>query len=124
MSITAVSYTHLDVYKRQLQDIATLTGGTVVSADLGYELKDATVDMLGHARQVKVTKENTTICLLYTSLRHPAVPAHPVLRRRDGLCTLHRQAALRPHRTERDLYHRRRGADGGLPDVCLSLIHI
>ena len=44
-----------------LQDIATLTGGTVVSADLGYELKDATVDMLGHARQVKVTKENTTI---------------------------------------------------------------
>ena len=44
-----------------LQDIATLTGGTVVSADLGYELKDATVQMLGHARQVKVTKENTTI---------------------------------------------------------------
>ena len=51
-------------------------------------------------------------------LRHPAVPAHPVLRRRDGVCTLHRQAALRPHRPERDLYHRRRGADGGLPDVC------
>ena len=47
--------------KEMLQDIATLTGGTVVSADLGYELKDATVDMLGHARQVKVTKENTTI---------------------------------------------------------------
>ena len=44
-----------------LQDIAILTGGTVVSADLGYELKDATVQMLGHARQVKVTKENTTI---------------------------------------------------------------
>lgn len=41
-------------------------------------------------------------------LRHPGqVPAHPVLRRRDGLCTLHRQAALRPHRPERDLYHRR-----------------
>ena len=39
----------------------TLTGGTVVSSDLGYELKDATVQMLGHARQVKVTKENTTI---------------------------------------------------------------
>ena len=44
-----------------LQDIATLTGGTVISSDLGYELKDATVQMLGHARQVKVTKENTTI---------------------------------------------------------------
>ena len=40
-------------------------------------------------------------------LRHPAVPAHPVLRRRDGVCTLHRQAALRPHRPERDLHHRR-----------------
>ena len=50
-----------DRRKEMLQDIATLTGGTVVSADLGYELKDATVDMLGHARQVKVTKENPTI---------------------------------------------------------------
>ena len=50
-----------DRRKEMLQDIATLTGGTVVSADLGYELKDATVDMLGHARQVKVTKENTII---------------------------------------------------------------
>ena len=44
-----------------LQDIATLTGGTVISSDLGYELKDATMEMLGSARQVKVTKENTTI---------------------------------------------------------------
>ena len=44
-----------------LNKIATLTGGTVISSDLGYELKDATVQMLGHARQVKVTKENTTI---------------------------------------------------------------
>ena len=50
-----------DRRKEMLQDIAILTGGTVVSADLGYELKDTTVDMLGHARQVKVTKENTTI---------------------------------------------------------------
>ena len=50
-----------DRRKEMLQDIAILTGGTVVSADLGYELKDATVQMLGHARQVKVTKENTTI---------------------------------------------------------------
>ena len=50
-----------DRRKEMLQDIATLTDGTVVSSDLGYELKDATVDMLGHARQVKVTKENTTI---------------------------------------------------------------
>ena len=50
-----------DRRKEMLQDIAILTGGTVVSADLGYELKDTTVQMLGHARQVKVTKENTTI---------------------------------------------------------------
>ena len=50
-----------DRRKEMLQDIAILTGGTVVSSDLGYELKDATVQMLGHARQVKVTKENTTI---------------------------------------------------------------
>ncbi len=50
-----------DRRKEMLQDIATLTGGQVVSSDLGYELKDATMDMLGRARQVKVTKENTTI---------------------------------------------------------------
>jgi len=50
-----------DRRKEMLQDIAILTGGTVVSSDLGYELKDVTVQMLGHARQVKVTKENTTI---------------------------------------------------------------
>ena len=50
-----------DRRKEMLQDIATLTGGTVISSDLGYELKDATVQMLGHARQVKVSKENTTI---------------------------------------------------------------
>ena len=50
-----------DRRKEMLQDIATLTGGTVISSDLGYELKDATVQMLGHARQVKVSKENTII---------------------------------------------------------------
>ena len=50
-----------DRRKEMLQDIATLTGGTVISADLGYELKDATLQMLGRARQVKVSKENTTI---------------------------------------------------------------
>ena len=50
-----------DRRKEMLQDIATLTGGTVISSDLGYELKDATMEMLGNARQVKVTKENTTI---------------------------------------------------------------
>ena len=44
-----------------LTDIAILTGGTVISSDLGYELKDATMDLLGSARQVKVTKELTTI---------------------------------------------------------------
>ena len=50
-----------DRRKEMLQDIATLTGGQVISEELGYELKSATVDMLGRARQVKVTKENTTI---------------------------------------------------------------
>ena len=50
-----------DRRKEMLQDIAILTGGTVISSDLGYELKDATMDLLGSARQVKVTKENTTI---------------------------------------------------------------
>ena len=50
-----------DRRKGMLQEIAILTGGTVVSEELGYELKDATVDMLGRARQVKVTKEYTTI---------------------------------------------------------------
>ena len=50
-----------DRRKEMLQDIATLTGGTVVSSELGYELKDATMEMLGRARQVKVTKEDTTI---------------------------------------------------------------
>ncbi len=50
-----------DRRKAMLEDIATLTGGTVISSDLGYELKEATVSMLGHAGQVKVTKENTVI---------------------------------------------------------------
>ena len=44
-----------------LQDIAILTGGTVISEEVGLELKTATIDMLGRARQVKVTKETTTI---------------------------------------------------------------
>ena len=44
-----------------LQDIAILTGGTVISSDLGYELKDTTIDMLGRAKSVKVQKENTVI---------------------------------------------------------------
>ena len=50
-----------DRRKEMLQDIAILTGGQVISSDLGMELKDATVQMLGRARQVKVTKENTII---------------------------------------------------------------
>ena len=44
-----------------LQDIAILTGGTVISSDLGYELKETTADMLGSAGTVKVDKENTVI---------------------------------------------------------------
>ena len=50
-----------DRRKEMLQDIATLTGGTVISEQVGLELKTATMDMLGRARQVKVTKETTTI---------------------------------------------------------------
>ncbi|MBO5783838.1 MAG: chaperonin GroEL [Clostridia bacterium] len=50
-----------DRRKEMLQDIAILTGGVVISEELGYDLKTATVDMLGRARQVKVGKENTII---------------------------------------------------------------
>ena len=50
-----------DRRKAMLQDIAILTGGQVISEELGYELKTATVDMLGSARQVKVDKDNTVI---------------------------------------------------------------
>ena len=50
-----------DRRKEMLQDIAILTGGQVISSDLGIELKDATLNMLGRASQVKVTKETTTI---------------------------------------------------------------
>ena len=50
-----------DRRKEMLQDIAILTGGTVIGEEVGLELKTATMDMLGRARQVKVTKENTTI---------------------------------------------------------------
>ena len=50
-----------DRRKEMLQDIAILTGGQVISEELGLTLKDATGDMLGRARQVKVTKENTII---------------------------------------------------------------
>lgn len=50
-----------DRRKAMLEDIAVLTGATVITDDLGYKLEDATVDMLGSARQITVTKENTTI---------------------------------------------------------------
>ena len=50
-----------DRRKEMLQDIAILTGGTVISSDVGLELKEAQRSQLGQARQVKVTKENTTI---------------------------------------------------------------
>ena len=50
-----------DRRKAMLEDIAILTGGTVVSSDLGYELKDTTLDMLGSTQKVKVEKENTVI---------------------------------------------------------------
>ncbi len=50
-----------DRRKEMLQDIAILTGGQVISDELGYDLKETTIDMLGRARQVKVQKENTVI---------------------------------------------------------------
>ena len=50
-----------DRRKEMLQDIAILTGGTVITSDLGLELKDTTLEQLGTAHQVKVTKENTII---------------------------------------------------------------
>ncbi len=50
-----------DRRKEMLRDIAVLTGGEVISSEIGLELKDASIEMLGHARQVKVTKENTII---------------------------------------------------------------
>ncbi|MFA7461602.1 MAG: chaperonin GroEL, partial [Anaerovoracaceae bacterium] len=50
-----------DRRKEMLKDIAILTGGTVISEELGYDLKDATLDMLGSANTVKVNKENTVI---------------------------------------------------------------
>ena len=50
-----------DRRKEMLRDIAVLTGGQVITEELGYELKDATIDLLGRARQVKVNKETTII---------------------------------------------------------------
>lgn len=50
-----------DRRKEMLQDIAVLTGGVLISEQTGYDLKEATVQMLGRARQIKVTKETTTI---------------------------------------------------------------
>ena len=50
-----------DKRKEMLEDIAILTGGEVITSDLGFELKDTTVEQLGRARQVKVQKENTII---------------------------------------------------------------
>lgn len=50
-----------DRRKAMIEDIAVLTGATVISSELGYELKDANINMLGRAKQVKVDKDNTTI---------------------------------------------------------------
>lgn len=50
-----------DRRKEMLEDIATLTGGTVISEEIGIKLDKATLDMLGHAKKVDITKENTTI---------------------------------------------------------------
>jgi len=50
-----------DRRKEMLQDIAVVTGGTVITEELGYELKEATLEMLGEAKSIRVDKENTTI---------------------------------------------------------------
>ena len=50
-----------DRRKEMLKDIAILTGAQVISEELGYDIKETTVDMLGRAESVKITKENTTI---------------------------------------------------------------
>ena len=50
-----------DRRKEMLQDIAVLTGGMVITSELGYELKDASIEMLGHAKSVKVSKDSTVI---------------------------------------------------------------
>ena len=50
-----------DRRKEMMEDIATLTGGTVVNSELGMDLKEATIDMCGRAHQIKITKDNTTI---------------------------------------------------------------
>ena len=55
-----------DRRKAMLQDIAILTGGTVISEELGYDIKETDISMLGRAKSVKIDKDNTT-CLLYTS---------------------------------------------------------
>ena len=58
-----------DRRKEMLQDIAILTGGQVVSSEVGLELKDASIEMLGRARQVKVNKEHT---IIVDGAGHPA----------------------------------------------------
>ena len=65
-----------DRRKEMLQDIATLTGGTVITSDLGLELKDTTVDQLGTARQVKIEKENTIIVDGSVSYTHLTLPTN------------------------------------------------
>lgn len=59
-----------DRRKEMLQDIATLTGGEVITSDLGLELKDTQINQLGRAKQVKVSKENT-IMLTVPAIRKP-----------------------------------------------------
>ena len=56
-----VSYTHLDVYKRQLQDIATLTGGQLITEEMGRKLDTVQISDLGRAGKVVSTKDDTTI---------------------------------------------------------------
>lgn len=64
-----------DRRKAYLEDIAILTGGTYISSDLGYELKDVTLDMLGRAKSVRVDKDNTTIVGGYGSQENIAARA-------------------------------------------------
>ena len=85
-----------DRRKEMLQDIAILTGGQVISEELGLELKDATMDQLGRAKQVKVQKENTIIAVSYTHLDvYKRQPQSQVLCAEDGADESGRQEQYR-----------------------------
>ena len=81
-----------DRRKEMLQDIAILTGGQVISSDVGMELKDADLNMLGQAHQVKVSKENTVM----SPRRTPSLSTAPAIPRRSAPAWLRSSVSWRP----------------------------